>query len=155
MAMREERPEGWGWEGRNLKRESSWISDKACPPLLFLMRKIKLFEHMHAKRQGHRSRRRESQSKTPALRGMCNVPRQVSAFTPLSLCNQGVSRDRPAATQVVLRNLKLRYAHPRHSNAELRLWGQVLTHPADISVMLWHIKLEFGFIVLVKMSLLR
>lgn len=156
-AMREERPEGWGWEGRmGIWREN---------PLELVIRLTRLFyfwwgrssfcEHMHATRQGHRSRRRESQTKTLALRGMCSVPRQVSALTPLWLGNQGVSRDRPAATQVVLRNLKLPYTIPRHSNAGQRLWGQVLTHPAHISIMLWHIKLEYGFIVLVTTSLSR
>lgn len=64
----------------NPKRESSWINDKACPTLVFLMRKIRfLYTCMPASRRLETPQRVLPQNTT--LQNMCGVPRRVSAFT--------------------------------------------------------------------------
>lgn len=71
--------ERWGGGQRtdgNPKRESSWISDKVCPPRVFLMRKIKFLDTCTAELWALEPPRGVSQQNT-ALQDVCAVPRQV------------------------------------------------------------------------------
>lgn len=115
MAMREERAEGRGREGRmGIWRENPLeLVIRLALLFHFWWGRSSFFEHMHAKRQGHRSRRGESQSKTLALRGTCKCPetgfRIYSAVTGQSGCVTGSSSSdtaRPQKLEAALRTSK-------------------------------------------------